>query len=258
MRKIKIMLDKITKISTARKTNKAFTLAEVLITLGIIGIVAAMTIPTLMNNANDKKTVTALKKAYSALSQAYLMAVEENGPPDSWGMTDGNEPSREILGNNLLKYMNTTEKCIGTTGCLYNGPIKYLSGTSWENYYAQAFPKARLADGTNFMIGGINSPTCTASYGTTQQLQSVCGFIFIDTDGDKGRNTLGIDIFRFHVTNSGIVPVGTAAETTLKFTTNCQIGSAESTGCAGWVIFNGNLDYQKCTDLDWNVKTKCN
>ncbi|MBP7212243.1 prepilin-type N-terminal cleavage/methylation domain-containing protein, partial [bacterium] len=50
-------------------SKTAFTLAEVLITLGIIGIVAALTIPTLMNKSQKQQTVTALKKSYSTFSQ---------------------------------------------------------------------------------------------------------------------------------------------------------------------------------------------
>ncbi|MBP7211391.1 type II secretion system protein, partial [bacterium] len=52
-------------------TKKAFTLAEVLITLGIIGVVAALTIPTLMQRTQDREAISALKKFYSTLSSAY-------------------------------------------------------------------------------------------------------------------------------------------------------------------------------------------
>ena len=54
---------------------KAFTLAEVLITLGIIGVVAAMTMPTLMNSTNGAQYKTAYKKALSVISQAIVMNV---------------------------------------------------------------------------------------------------------------------------------------------------------------------------------------
>lgn len=69
------------------KINYGFTLAEVLITLGIIGVVAAMTMPSLIANHQEKVTVTKVKKVYSILSQAYLIAVEEYGTPDEWGTT---------------------------------------------------------------------------------------------------------------------------------------------------------------------------
>ncbi len=53
--------------------NNAFTLAEVLITLGIIGVVAAMTIPTLMTNINGAKYRNQFKKSLSTLNQAVRM-----------------------------------------------------------------------------------------------------------------------------------------------------------------------------------------
>ncbi len=57
------------------KKFNAFTLAEVLITLGIIGVVAAMTMPTLMNSTNGAQYKTAYKKALSVLSQAVVLNV---------------------------------------------------------------------------------------------------------------------------------------------------------------------------------------
>jgi prepilin-type N-terminal cleavage/methylation domain-containing protein len=65
----------------------AFTLAEVLITLGIIGIVAAMTIPTLMGNYQKKATETRLKATYSILANAVRLVEEEYGT--GYDMTEG-------------------------------------------------------------------------------------------------------------------------------------------------------------------------
>ena len=62
----------------------AFTLAEVLITLGIIGIVAAMTLPSLVQNYKEKQTVVALKKIYSTMSQAFNSAKSEGIEPEDW------------------------------------------------------------------------------------------------------------------------------------------------------------------------------
>ena len=65
----------------------AFTLAEVLITLGIIGVVAAMTIPGLMTNLQHKHTAAKLKKFYSTMKQVILQAEEEFGPVGDWEKT---------------------------------------------------------------------------------------------------------------------------------------------------------------------------
>ena len=59
--------------------KKAFTMAEVLITLGIIGIVAAMTLPSLVQKYRERQYVTALKKAVSVLDNAYRLFLFQNG-----------------------------------------------------------------------------------------------------------------------------------------------------------------------------------
>lgn len=67
-------------VSNDRKAKHlAFTLAEVLITLGIIGVVAAMTIPTLISKTQKKEAVTRLKGAYSQIAQAIRMSEADNG-----------------------------------------------------------------------------------------------------------------------------------------------------------------------------------
>lgn len=64
--------------------KKGFTLAEVLITLGIIGIVAAMTLPTVINDSTERETVAKVKKFYSVMNQALLMAISKHGYVDEW------------------------------------------------------------------------------------------------------------------------------------------------------------------------------
>ena len=67
-----------------KKKKAAFTLAEVLITLGIIGIVAAMTLPALMANGRKQETVARLKKFNSMMLQAILLSENDNGPYEYW------------------------------------------------------------------------------------------------------------------------------------------------------------------------------
>lgn len=66
------------------KKNKAFTLSEILITLGIIGVVSALTIPTLVNNYQKKLFVTKMKYTYSLLSNALALSILENGATSTW------------------------------------------------------------------------------------------------------------------------------------------------------------------------------
>lgn len=61
------------------KTQKAFTLAEVLITLGIIGVVATMTMPSLIQNTKKSEATARLKKFNSMMQQAIIMSENDNG-----------------------------------------------------------------------------------------------------------------------------------------------------------------------------------
>ena len=67
--------------------KKAFTLAEVLITLGIIGIVAAMTMPVLIGNYQQQVIETKLKRVYSVMNQAIKLSEVDNGDAKYWPMT---------------------------------------------------------------------------------------------------------------------------------------------------------------------------
>ena len=66
------------------KNKQAFTLAEVLITLGIIGVVAALTMPMLIDSYNKSLTETRLKKFYSTINQAYNRVIAERGDYEAW------------------------------------------------------------------------------------------------------------------------------------------------------------------------------
>ena len=93
----------------------AFTLAEVLITLGIIGIVASMTLPSVINRANEKQWQVAYKKAYSTIQQAFLRAQENGEIVDITAKTvvDGVGYTPAIGENfkTLSKYIKTTKTC---------------------------------------------------------------------------------------------------------------------------------------------------
>ena len=86
---------------TAPSRKSAFTLAEVLITLGIIGVVAAMTLPTLVGNYKKAQTVSQLKKVYSVLSQSMLSSVNANGDSNGWVDT-----SLEVSADNSRIYFD--------------------------------------------------------------------------------------------------------------------------------------------------------
>ena len=119
----------------------AFTLAEVLITLGIIGVVAAMTLPALVQHYRKVEYSSRLKKFYSSMNQAILLSQVQNGSPSEWnkvgtiydneGKIDGNA-NNEFASSFFLKYLGPYMKYTkiergkvyfadGSTALMWNG-----------------------------------------------------------------------------------------------------------------------------------------
>lgn len=250
--------------------SKAFTLAEVLITLGVIGIVAALTIPSLIQNSQSRRTVTALKKAFSEIQYAYTLAVQDSGTPDTWQMGAMHSgDGAVIMLNKLASSLKITKNCGYQSGCWAPGNYKDANGGTADEIdkagtSSLGFAKAQLADGT-FIATHVLDGTCNHSRGPGL-LAKICGDVYIDVNGYNPPNQIGVDTFYFYLTNGNIIPIGTPLETKVSFDSYCKDKTTafdgyawQGTGCTAWVIYNENLDYLKCPGtLSWNGPTTCN
>lgn len=229
--------------------KKGFTLAEVLITIGIIGVVAALTLPPLIQDYREQATVTRVKKFYSVFSQAYAMAVQENGTIDNWGLKDtemyedddGNSLHSEESFEEYDKFLTIMSKYLTKAGYqkLHNSKGE---GNSENTGYV-------LADGTQIIGIWLQPSNCNGS-------NSYCGDFYIKTDNKSyydENNNFKPNIFAFRIEPDRIYPFGTDDST---FKNYCLNGKNYSR-CTGWVIMNGNMDYLHCDDLSINGKTKC-
>lgn len=170
------------------KKNYGFTLAEVLITLGIIGVVAAITIPTLISNKAKQEHVVKVKKIYSTLEQAVRMSEAENGNKATWSYgvasyTSGAE-AVAFTKTYLIPYLNVAKNCETTTGCWVT-KIKHFDGTDFNNYGDNGqYAKFILNDGTALHV--------STAPGTA--------FIHFDVNGPaKGPNIYGQDILTYSI-----------------------------------------------------------
>lgn len=218
--------------------KNGFTLAEVLITLGIIGIVAAITIPVLMQNIQDYQFKQAWKKEYSVISQAYSLMKQDNGGSLNAYFDDTH--TQTFIGWGLLtilkNYLLTLQTCninccspypsiCNNSNSALNTAYKTLSGSimgSDNFYYAQYV----LKDGANVL---------TRAWGGSRII------IWVDVNGyAKGPNILGRDLFGAVITKDKIMPMGaagTGTENSCTTTTfNCPSSYANGFGsgdCAG-------------------------
>lgn len=234
--------------------KQGFTLAEVLITLGVIGVVSAITMPSVINHYKEKQTVTQLKKTYSVLGQAFQNIIAEYGTPDNWDLEDANS-FRDLF----AKYLKYIKKCdSGESGCEPEH-IYWLKGLEIKDYNSYntnpAFSHLILNDGTilNFYLNPISyDKTCST---TVNGIDNQCRLtIHTDINNFKAPNTWGKDRFQFSLTKTKIIPTG--ADQT-KFEEDCLSSTGYGENCSAWVLMNENLDYLHCNDLSWNGKTKC-
>ena len=242
----------------------AFTLAEVLIVLGIIGVVAEMTIPTLMNETGEKEKIVALKKAFSTISQAYTMSVNENGTPDEWGlsnMADASQPGSKVIIDKLAPYLRVQKSCGVGSGCFAVGPYKRLKNTDSFDPNSNTETKILLADGVS-MTAWSGWTNCDGVFpGASLAMQNVCGSVEVDINGFKKPNQDGVDYFVFWLTKYGIVPNGIASMPSSNgnsFDLSCAAADGSGHGCTAWAIYNENMDYLHCNNLSWSGPTKCN
>ena len=238
------------------RKRTAFTLAEVFITLGIIGIVAALTLPTLTSRYQEKVFITRLEKTYSILVSAYKLAVEENGSSTGWGLSF-DEDGATLLAEKMKPYLIVTKDCgiDKKQMCLpdryydYKGQFLNYAGTQANSAYVVA-----LADGTVLQFRGQDS-----SHALFPD-----GFIYVDLNGKKRPNRYGVDVFGFDIYDDTLSPMGQLHSKRNTYGWSyCKSATEESIlaygwACTAWVLVNKNMDYIRCRgDLDWEEQTSC-
>lgn len=210
----------------------AFTLAEVLITVGIIGVVASLTIPTLISNIQNYQLKQAWKKEYSSLYNAFNLIINDNGGTFVGLCTTGSISNQTDCGNSLfagkMNYVKTcaagnaygNNNCFGTSNI-----ILYSDGasTSTDNGIRAG---ATLSDGAAINIQ-IDTSVCTPT-GT------YCGNIRIDVNGFKPPNTVGKDVFGLNISPTRLIPYDTSSGACSSSATGIGAGW----GCSANYLFN--------------------
>ena len=242
-----------------------FTLAEVLITLGIIGVVAALTAPALVKNTSGAQIGPTLAKVSSTLENAHQRM-----------MADEDASDLAKLDGDFTDYMETL--------------AKYISGSSYEteNFDFSDFePAAEYYDGTEFSLARyyrfnfsdnitllISSATEPVKSGNLVMLQRVLyiakgsfkgqfGIMYVDINGVQTKpNVVGRDIFGFYIDRNGkVIPMGSKTFAWMQLPIHVSVGQAilsnswednsgtyacnetvvtKGSGCAG-SIFDNNL-----------------
>jgi len=177
--------------------KSGFTLAEVLVTLMVIGIIATITIPTLLQTTNERELKTAWKKTFSDLSQAYKLITQDNS--GSFQALCSND-DQICLRDKFAAHLNVIKTC--TTA--------QLPGNCWHNKDLNVFDQV-LSDNSGLVLNNgtyisldMDSKHCTVILDG----MLYCGKIVVDVNGAKGPNIEGKDIFGAYILKNSIIPVG--------------------------------------------------
>lgn len=180
--------------------KKGFTLAEVLITIGIIGIVAALTIPAVINRTNELENYARFKKKYAELSQASQQIIQDSGGT----LTRYYWASTNAAVDDYARYISFLKQCTNAAsqGCWNSsGALRFDTGVSIGLVWTG--PGAIMKDGTYlYAYADHTDLRCD----DTQATMFECARLYVDINGNKQPNTLGKDIFEMnlHQTKLGI------------------------------------------------------
>lgn len=204
-------------------------MAEVLITLGIIGVVVAMTLPTVVNNARNKELEARFKQAYSQIYQAVLLFANEN--PQLWQTyCGGNITSPGLFFRDFQNKFQTVSYFAPRTRDLTE------VGYKQEYFYTPEIGKKKFnVDGHD--LGAFVTKNGMIIFNSGCWWQRSLDFV-VDTNGHKGPNKFGYDVFYFQISkNDQLLPSSNNDKFTSEYSQNagcCSFtGTTDGTLCDG-------------------------
>lgn len=167
---------------SSQAARLGFTLAEVLITLGIIGVVAALTLPVVIQNYQKQVTVEGLKEVYSIFNQAIVNSELDNGDYTEWDYTG------DSVGSNFFnKYLKQYLKGVTEVKTYKSYNVKALETKYTGDFWVAGSKKYALANGMIFSVR-VNSYTGANRIKTG-------AVITVDINGERSPNRMGRDVF---------------------------------------------------------------
>lgn len=221
--------------------KKGFTLTEVLITLAIVGTIAALTIPSLVTKVDNEEKIAALKKSVTELSQVTNLIVSKNS-----GSVVGLISNDNSFLDNYAKYLLLTKQCRagqdmgkcwhadGTVKDLQGKPLGLGVSADYDSWCTRAIS----ADGRLYMFQ-LDSSNCTNNLYKINGTNVRCGAIWVDVNGFKKPNQVGRDIFTYILISTGKVMPEGADESSQDCDPNYDRSGWSGFGCANKIVKDG-------------------
>lgn len=206
--------------NVTKKQKLAFTLAEVLITLGIIGIVAAITIPQLVNNYKAKRLRTQFLKSYSTIQQAFKEM-------------EADDVSTDPTTYNTLEYYKTFMNYLQAPMDCGIGDNKYLPCVYMRDSSSKDYKPYKTYDGkTNASMILFDDGQIALQDGTLLLFENYAPrmrvFVSVDLNGYNNKpNRWGYDLFTFQLVDNQLKAMGDTGTTYTDLSTYCNVNSQD-------------------------------
>lgn len=206
--------------NVTKKRKLAFTLAEVLITLGIIGIVAAITIPQLINNYKAKRLRTQFLKSYSTIQQAFKEM-------------EADDVSTDPTTYNTLEYYKTFMNYLQAPMNCGIGDNKYLPCVYMRDSSSKDYKPYKTYDGkTNASMILFDDGQIALQDGTLLLFENYAPrmrvFVSVDLNGYNNKpNRWGYDLFTFQLVDNQLKAMGDTGTTYTDLSTYCNVNSQD-------------------------------
>lgn len=206
--------------NVTKKRKLAFTLAEVLITLGIIGIVAAITIPQLVNNYKAKRLRTQFLKSYSTIQQAFKEM-------------EADDVSTDPTTYNTLEYYKTFMNYLQAPMDCGIGDNKYLPCVYMRDFSSKDYKPYKTYDGkTNASMILFDDGQIALQDGTLLLFENYAPrmrvFVSVDLNGYNNKpNRWGYDLFTFQLVDNQLKAMGDTGTTYTDLSTYCNVNSQD-------------------------------
>ena len=206
--------------NVTKKLKLAFTLAEVLITLGIIGIVAAITIPQLINNYKAKRLQTQFLKSYSTIQQAFKEM-------------EADDVSTDPTTYNTLEYYKTFMNYLQAPIDCGIGDNKYLPCVYMRDSSSKDYKPYKTYDGkTNASMILFDDGQIALQDGTLLLFENYAPrmrvFVSVDLNGYNNKpNRWGYDLFTFQLVDNQLKAMGDSGTTYTDLSTYCNVNSQD-------------------------------
>ena len=174
------------------KRRKSFSLAEVFITMTIVGVVAAIVIPAIYNYTQDLEFKSKFKKEFAALEQNTLLIARDNGGTVA-GVLDTSGPNPSLIFSSYLNVINRSPNFGNYSGIFWPSNEQALAGVPCTGGNTGYF--YMLADGAIISFNPANNSACLNS--------NYCAHIYIAVNGLSGPHVFGRDIFFVALSNTG-------------------------------------------------------